>query len=66
MKREDGVYHIMLAALLKQKTSATNGWITRELNMGTADAVSRYVSAFRQNDGYGAKEYQSLTTKVMK
>jgi hypothetical protein len=59
-------WKIMLAALLKQKTSATNVWITRQLNMGTPDAVSRYVSEFRQNGGYGTEEYDNLTTKVMK
>ena len=42
-------WKIMLAALLKQKTSATNVWITGKLNMGTPDAVSRYVSEFRQD-----------------
>jgi hypothetical protein len=51
----------MLAALLKQKTSATNVWITRELDMGTPDEVSRYVSEFRQNDGLSkeGKTYSS-------
>lgn len=59
-------WKIMLAALLKQKTSATNVWITRQLHMGTPDAVSRYVSEFRRNGGDETKEYQALTTTVMK
>jgi len=59
-------WKILLAALLKQKTSATNVWITRKLNMGTSDAVSRYVSEFRRNGGEEEKEYRALTTKVMK
>ena len=59
-------WKVLLAALLKQKTSATNVWITKHLNMGTPDAVSRYVSEFRQNHGYETPEYQTLTTKVMK
>lgn len=59
-------WKVMLAALLKQKTSATNGWITRQLNMGTPDAVSRYVSEFRLAGGEVNTEYKNLTTKVMK
>ena len=59
-------WKIMLAALLKQKTSATNVWITGKLNMGTPDAVSRYVSEFRQRGGHKETEYEQLTTKVMK
>jgi len=39
-------WKIMLAALLKQKTSATNVWITGQLRMGTPDVVGRYVSEF--------------------
>lgn len=59
-------WKVMLAALLKQKTSATNLWIAGELRMGTSDAVSRYVSEFKGNGGHETKEYKDLTTKVMK
>ena len=59
-------WKIMLAASLKQKTSATNVWIAARLRMGVLDAVSRYVSEFKRNGGHGTKEYQNLTTKVMK
>jgi REP element-mobilizing transposase RayT len=59
-------WKIMLAALLKQKSSATNIWIAGQLRMGTPDAVSRYVSEFKSNGGHGTKEYETLTTKVMK
>ena len=59
-------WKVMLAALLKQKTSATNVWITGQLNMGTPDAVSRYVSEFRASGGYDHDDYKDLTTKVMK
>ena len=58
-------WKVMLATILKQKSSATNVWITKQLNMGAADAVSRYVSAFRQAGGYADQAYQELTTKVM-
>jgi len=59
-------WKVVLAALLKQKTSATNVWITSQLRMGTPDAVSRYVSEFKGNGGHETMEYKDLTTKVMK
>lgn len=59
-------WKVMLAALLKQKTSATNAWITGQLNMGTSDAVSRYVSEFKASGACGEEEYKNLTTKIMK
>ena len=59
-------WKVMLAAVLKRKTSATNAWITQQLNMGTADAVSRYVSEFRTSGGDDERDFTDLTTKVMK
>lgn len=62
---KSAVWKVSLAALLKQKTSATNVWITKQLNMGTPDAVSRYVSEFRKADGDKNMAFKELTTKVM-
>jgi len=59
-------WKVMLAAVLKKKTSATNAWITDQLNMGTADAVSRYVSEFRASGGDSEASCMNLITKVMK
>lgn len=56
----------MLAAVLKKKTSATNARITGQLNMGTADAVSRYVSEFRNAGADSNVDFTDLTTKIMK
>lgn len=62
---ESADWKVTLAALLKQNTSATNVWITQKLNMGAPDAVSRYVSAFRRNQGDQNESYKGLSTKVM-
>jgi REP element-mobilizing transposase RayT len=59
-------WKVLLATLLKQKSSVTNAWLTQQLNMGTPDAVSRYVSEFKQSEGLLDLEYLNLTTKVMK
>ncbi|MBT4797803.1 MAG: hypothetical protein HON81_05740 [Verrucomicrobia bacterium] len=58
-------WKVTLACLLKLKTSATNLWITQQLNMGTPDAVSRYVSEFRTSGGDQKMPFKELTTKVM-
>jgi hypothetical protein len=58
-------WKVTLACLLKLKTSATNVWITQQLNMGTPDAVSRYVSEFRTSGGDQKMPFKELTTKVM-
>lgn len=58
-------WKVTLACLLKLKTSATNVWITQQLNMGTPDAVSRYVSAFRNAGGVKKLPFKELITKVM-
>jgi len=56
---KSAAWKVRLAALLKQKTSATNVWITEQLNMGTPDAVSRYVSEFKQNREDKKKAYRT-------
>jgi hypothetical protein len=58
-------WKVALACLIKIKTSATNVWITQQLNMGTPDAVSRYVSEFRNAGGAKKQPFKELTTKVM-
>ncbi|CAA6696134.1 MULTISPECIES: transposase [unclassified Lentimonas] len=58
-------WKVTLACLLKLKSSATNVWITHQLNMGTSDAVSRYVSEFRTSGGDQQMSFKELTTKVM-
>ena len=63
--RKSAAWKVTLAALLKQKTSATNVWITQKLNMGTADAVSRYVSEFKAKGGDTEVNLAALTTTVM-
>jgi hypothetical protein len=51
--------------LLKQKTSASKIWTTRKINVGTPDAVSRYVSEFKARGGDTKIDFTALTTKVM-
>ena len=52
--REDlksAAWIVMLAAVIKGHTSATNVWITEKLNMGISQAVSQNVGKFHAAGG---------------
>ena len=57
-------WKVLIAAVLKCKTNATNPWIAENLNMGVPHAVSRYVGRFKQNENDQKKPFQKLITKV--
>ena len=57
-------WKILIAAVLKSKTSATNVWIAEKLNMGVPHAVSRYVGIFRQNKEDRKQAYQELIANI--
>ena len=44
-------WKLMLAAVMKRYTSATNVWITERLNMGIPQAVSQNVGKLHQSGG---------------
>jgi hypothetical protein len=65
--REDlksGDWKLMLAAVMKRYTSATNVWITERLNMGIPQAVSQNVGKFHQSGGDGNEAYQDLIIRI--
>jgi len=53
-------WKVMLAAVIKRHTSATNVWITGRLNMGIPQAVSQDVGKFHAAGGEGTEAYQEL------
>ena len=57
-------WKIQIAAVLKARTSATNGWIANKLNMGVPHAVSRYVGTFKANKRELEQSFQELIAKV--
>ena len=58
-------WKIALAAWLKKGTSVSNRWLTEHLNMGTPDAVSRYVSEVNRGERPDAGVVlQVLTTTI--
>ncbi|HAV14319.1 MAG TPA: transposase [Opitutae bacterium] len=57
-------WKILIAAVLKSRTSATNGWIANNLNMGVPHAVSRYVGTFKANKQDTEEAFKELIAKV--
>ncbi len=57
-------WKILIAAVLKYKTSATNVWIADQLNMGVPHAVSRYTSTFKQNGVDNETPFQGLIANI--
>ncbi|WP_162026448.1 MULTISPECIES: hypothetical protein [unclassified Lentimonas] len=57
-------WKILIAAVLKYKTSATNMWIADQLNMGVPHAVSRYTSTFKQNGTDHETPFQELIANI--
>lgn len=58
--KKSAAWKAMIAYYLKHHTAVTNGWLSRRLNMGVLNGVSRYVAAFE-----GAKKHQQQTYKRM-
>ncbi len=57
-------WKIMIAAALRRRTSATNVWIARELNMGVAQSVSLHVGRFRAAGGESKNVFQELIQRI--
>lgn len=65
--REDlksAAWKVMLAAVIKRHTSATNVWITEKLNIGTSQAVSQNVGKFHAAGGRETEAYQELIINI--
>lgn len=54
--RKSTPWKIAIAAWMKAQTTATNGWLSARLHMGTPVAVSHYVSQVRRQPGHPAAE----------
>ena len=63
---ESAKWKILIAAVLKCKTSATSVWIADKLNMGVAHAVSRYTSIFKQEKRDHEAPLKKLISRITK
>lgn len=58
-------WKVMIAAVLKGHTSATNVWIAKKLNMGIPQAVSQNVGKLRASSVDNSKAYQLLRRAML-
>jgi len=69
-KKPEHIFHepkgadwkVVLAATMKQQTTASNPWLARHLHMGSPFRLSRLASAYRQDPG----RFEPYTTRIAK
>ena len=62
---KSATWKVMMAYYLKQHTAVTNGWLSRYLNMGVINGVSRYVAAFEHAKGPGQRAYKKMIARIL-
>jgi len=58
--RKTAPWKVMIAHFMKERTSASNVWLTGQLNMGVPQGVSRSVRIFVENGGPKQKGYKAM------
>ncbi|MEN9840879.1 MAG: hypothetical protein RL376_679 [Verrucomicrobiota bacterium] len=61
--RKSAAWKVAIAATMRRDTTATNVWLTEQLNMGAADGVSRYVAEARRGSRPEATKLIDLLAK---
>lgn len=62
--KKSATWKVLLATVIKRRTSATNVWITEKLNMGIPQAVSQNVGKFVASGGLEVQAYQKLIINI--
>jgi REP element-mobilizing transposase RayT len=57
-------WKVMVAYYLKTHTAVSNGWISKNLNMGAVQGVSRYVAAFVKEGLHQNRDYKQMTLRI--
>lgn len=63
-ERKSAPWKVALAVHLKQSTEASNAWLNDQLHMGSAVALSQYVSAYRHGRSPDQSLIEALTEKL--
>ena len=64
--RKSASWKVWIASVLKQRSSATNVWIARQLNMGVPQAVTIHVGSLDKVKLRKTKEYQNFIYEFTK
>lgn len=62
---KSAAWKIAIAGQMKAKSTVTNVWLARELNMGTPEGVSRYVSEHRQGKRRHVDKHVAAIANIM-
>ena len=57
-------WKVMIAHYMRSHTAVTNGWLSKKLNMGASQGVSRYISEFAGNKGHLKRDYRNVTLNI--
>jgi REP element-mobilizing transposase RayT len=58
--RKAALWKVMIACSMKERTSVSNVWLAKTLNMGVPQGVSRSVGQFKKSKGQQQKQYIKL------
>lgn len=61
---KSATWKVMIAHYMKRHTPVTNGWLSRHLNMGVLNAMSRYVAAFEQTKQHQRRDYKHMIARI--
>lgn len=61
--RKSSPEKVKLAALMRAKTSVSNGWLAERLQMGEAASVSQFARRFRLSGGEGKVEFKRALSR---
>ena len=59
-ERKSAEWKLAIALLIKERTSARNGWIASRLNMGGSNSLSHNVGVFRREQKNRSRAYRAL------
>ena len=62
--KKSAVEKVQLAALLKQATSVSNGWLAERLAMGAPGSVTQFVRRWRAGGGAATRRFKAALSKV--
>ena len=57
-------WKVMIAHYMKRHTAVTNGWLSRHLNMGVLNGVSRYVATFEKTGQHKRRDYRRMIAGI--
>lgn len=58
--KKSASWKVMIAYFMKERTSVSNVWLAKRLNMGVPQGVSRSIGLFKRNHGPKHRQYKKM------